>query len=674
LRSALRRIGSAALGLLGLPVDGRSPMLKSMVCRYEHFLAPWYEHWAVKLGVYDPGLIQVASYRKYWEYCAIAQALAERGMLARGRTGCGFAVGKEPLVSLFASFGATIWATDLASEQTSEKWMQSGQHADGAADLYRPDLLTEEAFRGRVNFRHVDMRDLDGIPGEVFDFMWSSCAFEHLGTLQAGMDFVANSARLLKPGGVAVHTTEYNVSSNEETVTSGAGVIYRRQDLEKLRDRLRQSGCAVAPFDYDSGEHPYDLDYDVPPYYQSDRKHIKLLVQNYVVTSSLIIIRKSRFPVASLVRSGIARALPRVSPASRSNGLAPEAVATALYRGMLGREPDLVGLGDKVELLRSGRVLEEVIRTFVASPEFRSRELKATIPTFELPDLTRTMPQMYRAVPLGDRNATVYTAQSDADIADMATLIERHRYYDAFGVWSPVIDLDKAVTAAIVRGLGARSCFELGCFTGPVLSLLAEAGISIAGSEVSHTAFTFAYPNVRDAMLFGDLLDLEIDGRFDVILGMDVLEHLNPLEFHRYIEKIATLLADDGYVYINSPMYGDDPIFGTVFGAYLDEWLSVGDRSFWRHWPCDDKGWPEHGHLVWADVKWWSRMFEAQGLVRDEAIERVVHRHLAGFFETAPARRALFVLRRPGNTRSAAAAAALNEVLGRMPGLPRTHP
>jgi SAM-dependent methyltransferase len=358
---------------------------------------------------------------------------------------------------------------------------------------------------------------------------------------------------------------------------------------------------------------------------------------------------------------------------SREDVLSPERIATALYRGILEREPDPVGLSDKVSLLRSGSMLEHVIRTLISSPEFRLRLLQAAVPAIELPDLTQAMPEMYRKETLGDIAATVYTAQTDLDIARMAMLIERHRYYDAFGVWSPVIDLDKEITAGIVRGLGARSCFELGCFTGPVLSLLEEAGISVAGADVSHTAFAFAYPNIRAAMLFGDLISLDVDRRFDVILCMDVLEHVTPLELGRYIEKIVSLLADDGFVYINSPMYGNDAAFGTVFQPYLEEWLSVGDRSFWRHWPCDGKGWPEHGHLVWASVNWWSRMFEAHGLVRDEAIEQVVHRHLTGFFEHTPARRSLFVLRRPENARSAAAAAELDATLARMPNLPRAH-
>jgi SAM-dependent methyltransferase len=253
---------------------------------------------------------------------------------------------------------------------------------------------------------------------------------------------------------------------------------------------------------------------------------------------------------------------------------------------------------------------------------------------------------------------TVYVARIDGDIASMESLIDRHRFYDQFGVWSPVIDNDKKITTAIVRGLGARSCFELGCFTGSVMSLLAEADITVRGAEVSHLAFTFAHPNIRDAIMFGDLLTLDIDRRFDVVLCMDVLEHVSPLRLDQYIEKILRIVDDDGYVYLNAPMWGRDQIFGVFEEPYLDEWLAVGDRSYWRHWPCDDKGWPIHGHLVWASAGWWERKFRDHGLVRDTEIEQAIHQNLVAFFAEAIGRRCLFVLRRANNRRSSAQSAA----------------
>jgi SAM-dependent methyltransferase len=342
----------------------------------------------------------------------------------------------------------------------------------------------------------------------------------------------------------------------------------------------------------------------------------------------------------------------------RRGSLAPERVAIALYRGILERKPDVAGFAEKVELLRSGQALERVIRALIRSPEFRSRFVRSLVPVVPLPDLKASIPDRYEVQSVAGAPVAVYVAGGDADISLMASLIDKHRFYDRFGVWSPVIDPDKEITAAIVRGLGARSCFELGCFTGSVISLLADAGVSVLGTEVSHLAFAFAQPNIREAMIFGDLLALDIDRRFGVVLCMDVLEHISPLRLDHYIERLVSLIEEDGYLYLNAPMWGEDQIFGVFEEPYLEEWLTVGDESYWRHWPCDDKGWPIHGHLVWASPQWWERKFRDYGLVRDPEIEGTIHQDLAGFFKQVPGRRCLFVLRRSANHRSSTAVAA----------------
>ena len=147
--------------------------------------------------------------------------------------------------------------------------------------------------------------------------------------------------------------------------------------------------------------------------------------------------------------------------------LSSSQIATALYRGILEREPDLAGLKHQVRYLRSGSALEQVVRGFIGSPEFRSSFLERLVPPVELPDLRISMPDKYEVERTSLGEIVVYVARSDADIALMASLIDKHRFYDRFGVRSPVIDLDKEITAAIVRGLGAQSCFELGMFHRP---------------------------------------------------------------------------------------------------------------------------------------------------------------------------------------------------------------
>jgi SAM-dependent methyltransferase len=270
----------------------------SSVCRYEHFFADWYQRWAPRLKLdrpdLDPNSTVALVQRKAWEWCAIAQAMEERGMLVPGKSGCGFAVGTEPLPSSFAARGVQILATDQPLTASVTPWATGNQHAASLEALYHPDIIDLETFERNVRFKPVDMRDLD-LPWETtYDFIWSSCSLEHLGTLEAGMTYVLKAMELVKPGGVAVHTTEFNLSSNLETVEEGANVIYRRQDLERLDGRLRRLSCGLSQLDLYGGDHQYDIEFDYPPYFTHGRNHVKLLLDGYVATSVIMVIRKGQ--------------------------------------------------------------------------------------------------------------------------------------------------------------------------------------------------------------------------------------------------------------------------------------------------------------------------------------------------------------------------------------------
>lgn len=267
-------------------------MLSSTVCRYEHFNTDWYRRAGAMIGV-PPGVSaeRNASYRKWWEWCAILDVLGNRDMLREGRNGIGFAVGTEPLPSAMATCGAKVLATDLGVDLTTEKWSHTSQHAATLDALYHPDWVSEDRFHENVSFQPADMRDLSGFADASCDFVWSSCAFEHIGSLDDGLDFVVNAMRLIRPGGVAVHTTEYNVSSNDRTVQYG-DCIYRRRDIERLDYRLRPLRCGLEAVDFDCGTHEYDLDYDQHPYFEGRARHIKLMMDGFVSTSMVLVIRK----------------------------------------------------------------------------------------------------------------------------------------------------------------------------------------------------------------------------------------------------------------------------------------------------------------------------------------------------------------------------------------------
>jgi hypothetical protein len=87
---------------------------------------------------------------------------------------------------------------------------------------------------------------------------------------------------------VAVHTTEFLVSSNETTVEAGGTVFYRRRDVKALVQRLRRGGHGV-DIDYSLGSTPDDVHVDVPPYTDV---HLRTELAGYVTTSLALIVTK----------------------------------------------------------------------------------------------------------------------------------------------------------------------------------------------------------------------------------------------------------------------------------------------------------------------------------------------------------------------------------------------
>ena len=257
-------------------------MLKSSACTKKQLLSKDFEFWSKELN--EP----IKLHRKLWEWFYISQALYERGMLQPGKKGLGFAVGKEPLISLFAKMGCDILATDMPEGGIGQSdWASTNQHSVGVEQLIREDICPLEDFNKRVKFRPVDMNKIPPDLG-TYDFIWSSCSFEHLGTLRLGTQFILNMTRNLKKGGIAVHTTEFNVSSNDQTVDNNPIAIFRKKDFQFMKKLLVDCGHIVEEFDFFTGDDPEDLYVDPPPYPQY--VHLKLLLGPYAATSFGIIV------------------------------------------------------------------------------------------------------------------------------------------------------------------------------------------------------------------------------------------------------------------------------------------------------------------------------------------------------------------------------------------------
>jgi SAM-dependent methyltransferase len=229
-------------------------------------------------------------HRKQWEFCYILQVLELAGMLAPGRRGLGFGVGREPLPAVMAARGCRVVATDLATEAPGALgWKATGQHAaraDNSRGICPPDLFAE-----RVVFRPVDM---NAIPEDLhgFDFCWSSCALEHLGSLERGLAFIRRSLDCLRPGGIAVHTTELSLSPDLWTLAIstarsfiGGTVFYRRRDLCRFAATLRAAGHAIA-LNLTPGTGPHDRAPALPTDPEAPHIHVLHVRRGWRVLSS----------------------------------------------------------------------------------------------------------------------------------------------------------------------------------------------------------------------------------------------------------------------------------------------------------------------------------------------------------------------------------------------------
>jgi SAM-dependent methyltransferase len=272
------------------PAPGPSTIpLSSKPCTRADLDADWGRFWSSELN--NP----VRYHRKLWEFVYIAQALFSAGKLLPGNDGLGFGCGHEPLPSLFAKYGARVVATDLAAEDPkAQSWTQTRQHAEGIAAVRRIDICPDREKLRNISFRPLNMnavpRGLDG----KFDFCWSACALEHLGSIEAGFRFIRNSLRTLKPGGVAVHTTEYTFEPRP-THERWPTVIYREDQLVPFVESLRKDGYAVADLDLAPGDDPLDnfADLSTKELYSSNLRadlHLKTVYDGFVCTSIGLII------------------------------------------------------------------------------------------------------------------------------------------------------------------------------------------------------------------------------------------------------------------------------------------------------------------------------------------------------------------------------------------------
>lgn len=272
--------------------------LSSKLTTQKDMESEWVRYWCRKMH------IKPIYHRKLWEFCFFLQALHENLEIENALDGIGFGCGEEPLASVLCSFGHKVTVTDLSPEKVRNLgWVETNQHTDSLEKSFYSDIITRETFYDLARLEYVDMNDVPSSLHGHYDYCYSICALEHLGSIRKGLDFVINSTKCLKPGGVAIHTTEFNFTNHPEEIDHWPTVIFKEKHMSQLFQELEDEGCTALPLNLDFSTGILDRFIDIPPYslddgniYNNDpfdqKVHLKLNVDGFPCTCIGIIVKK----------------------------------------------------------------------------------------------------------------------------------------------------------------------------------------------------------------------------------------------------------------------------------------------------------------------------------------------------------------------------------------------
>jgi len=165
-------------------------------------------------------------HRKQWEFAMIFHALRTRGMLEDNKVGLSMGSGNELVLYSIARKVKHLTATDLYSSETLWDCARAA-NPDEYIRKSKPFPVDDAKLAALT----MDMRKLS-FKDNFFDFAYSSCAIEHIGSDADFLQHLNEVHRVLKDGGVYILTTEFTFA--DATVPMPNNYLFSPEHLDRL--------------------------------------------------------------------------------------------------------------------------------------------------------------------------------------------------------------------------------------------------------------------------------------------------------------------------------------------------------------------------------------------------------------------------------------------------------
>ena len=221
-------------------------------------------------------------HRKDWEWALGIIAMRRFGKLNEKSTAIGVGSGTEPVPFYLANKVKHVYATDLYGQNDGWKRAAPSDFPENPKK-YAPFPYKEDA----LTVLRMDGTKLE-FTSESFDIAFSFSSIEHFdGKNHAGaLRCLREIERVLKPGGLAVITTEYIINDKEHPEFFNRRTIY--SDLIDKLERLK----LVEPLDLRITTKTLDTVMGLYDTVENTHPHILLRVKDILLTSIMLVFQR----------------------------------------------------------------------------------------------------------------------------------------------------------------------------------------------------------------------------------------------------------------------------------------------------------------------------------------------------------------------------------------------